>query len=179
MREIDLGRWVYVRIWQGELPNLRYPEGRAIETVVDAPSGPMTQPWCAAVDTKIIREPLARYALLGACFRPDPRTSLRIRIVESAGDGVRFTNSLSRGHDDIHAGLRPVMVDDVLQGVLSSLELPKFGGGEIRFDCAANGRNSTAPMTVRTVARAVLLLLTLRDEPVPEEQLRTILTAWS
>jgi hypothetical protein len=178
MREIDLGRWVYVRTWQGELPNLQYPAGRTIETVVDAPLGPMAQPWCAAVETKIIRE-LTRYALLGACFRPDFGAPLRIRILESAEDGERFTDSLSRGHDDIHAGLRPVMVDDVLRGVLSSPELPKFGGGEIRFDCAAYGPNSTAPITVRTVARAVLLLLTLRDEPVPEERFRTILTARS
>jgi hypothetical protein len=179
MRQINLRGLRNARVWQGELPDLRYPPGGVVDSVIEVPRGTITQPGCAAVEAMLVYEPHSHYGLLGASFVPDERAPLRIRIVESAEDGEPLANSLSAGHDDIRAGLPPELVEYILQGALSAPELTMFGGGEIRFDCAAHGRNSTSPIIVVNLARAVIALLSLQDEPVSAEQLSSVLLARS
>lgn len=177
MRQLNLGGLRKARVWQGELPDVHYPAGRTVDSVVEPFEGLIAESRCAAVETLIVYEPHFHNGLLGARFVPHKGMPLHITVVGSNEIGEPLADSLSTGLDELRVGLPSNLVDYVLQGALAAPQLPMFAGGEIRFDCAAYGPKGTAPIAAFNLARAVILLLTLNDEPVSAEQLRAVLLA--
>jgi hypothetical protein len=175
VREIDLGTASRVRLWMGELPEIRSKCDRPVALSFPAEPRSDANPRSVAVEILVNTGPRWLYALLGAEFTPHDAVTLDVTICSDDELGQTFENAMALPSEEVRVGLLPEYTGAIAAALARySADMRALGAGGLVFRCAAHGKYGSCESLFSGLG-AVILSLLPADSSVSDELVRDII----